>query len=107
MSAKKSNRSGAKCNFFSKGQEIRRCDDLRARIKAFCKQENLTHPEFATILNVTRSQMAKFMCGTSLTGSDVYDAGMSYLKIKMPLSKVPTDVRDNVVNDKWTVSFAG
>ena len=107
MSAKKSNRSGAKGNYFSKGQEIRRCDDLRARIKAFCKQENLTHPEFATKLKVTSSQMANFMCGTSLTGSDVYDAGMRYLKMRMPLRKVPPGVRDNTVNDKWTVSFAG
>lgn len=99
-SAKKS-----KSNFFSKGREIARCDDLRVRIKTFCKRENLIHNKLAEKMKVTTSAMNSFMAGSVLTGSNVYTRGMIYLKTKMPLHQCSQEDRDNTINNKWEISI--
>lgn len=84
-----------------KSQEIRRCNDLRVRIKTWCKQEALTQPQFAEKLDVTRTEMSNFMTGLSLTGSRVYTKAMSYLRVRMPLSKCSVSDIENMTNTKW------
>jgi len=102
--ATKASKSGGK-SFSQKMGEIRRCNDLRARIKAFCKVESLTQPQFGEKIRVTAKQMSLFMTGASLTGSEVYAKAMAYLKTRMPLSKVSDSERAGVSNNKWIVTF--
>jgi hypothetical protein len=101
----KSVRKAAKSGF-SKFQEIKRCDDLRARCKAFCKKESLTQPQLAEKMGVSSKQMSSFMTGNSLTQGLAYAAGMKFLKLKMPLSAVPDEIRNKVHNNKWGWSIA-
>ena len=72
MSGKTKAAKASKSNYFSKGQEIRRCNDMRVRIKTYCKQESITQPQLADKMGVTKSQMNSFMIGSALTGSEVY-----------------------------------
>ena len=105
MSAKKSSTSHAKRSPYAKLAEIRRCDHLRARIKTYCRQENIPQVEMAERLRVSKSQMANFMVGETLTGSIVYEAGMKYLKTRLPLSKCSSDDLEKTVNNKWKIVF--
>ena len=72
MKAVKSKKKG---NFFQKQGEIKRSNDLRCRIEAYCKQEKLTRPQFAELLKCSNSQLSSFMTGSALTGSEVYTSG--------------------------------
>ena len=72
MSGKTKAAKASKSNYFSKGQEIRRCNDMRVRIKTYCKQQSITQPQLADKMGVTKSQMNSFMVGSALTGSEVY-----------------------------------
>lgn len=101
MSGKKNTKS----NFFQKSHEIKRCNDLRARIKSYCKQENFTQPQFAEKMGVSKSQMNSFMTGSALTGSEVYLVGMKYLRTRMPLSKCSEEDINKIENNKWSVTF--
>jgi hypothetical protein len=56
-------------------------------------------------MDLTKKKMSNFMTGSSLTGSEVYGVGMKYLKRKMPLSKCSQDDVENMVNNKWRVTF--
>ncbi len=87
-----------------KMNEIERCNDLRARIKTYCKQEALTQPEYAVKIRVSASQIKLFMTGACLSGSEVYKKSMKYLREKMPLYMCEEE-RAKVVNNKWTVKF--
>ena len=90
-------------NFFQKGQEIRRCNDLRCRIKTYCKQQGMTQPSLAEKMGVSASQMNSFMTGKTLTGSIVYTRGMNYLRVRMPLSQCSVQDREQIRNDKWVL----
>jgi hypothetical protein len=57
---------------------IERCNDLRARIAAYCKLESLTQLQFAEKIQVSTQQVSKFMSGTSLSGSEVYTRSNMY-----------------------------
>lgn len=103
MSVVKSSRKGK--NVFSQMAEIRKCNDLRCRIKAYLKQESLTQPQLAEKMGVSAKQMSSFMTGSSLTGSEVYVNGMKYLKVKMPLSKCSTEERSQIVNNKFEFAW--
>jgi hypothetical protein len=92
--AKKSNKKG----FGTQMAEIRRCNDLRCRIKSYLKEQSLTQSAFATQLGCSNMSMSN---GTSLTGSDVYSKAMKYLKTRYPLSKCSDEDRNNIRNDKW------
>ena len=94
-----------KGNFFSKGAEIRRSNDMRLRIKTYCRKEGITQVELAKRMDVSTSQMNAFMTGAYLTGSAVYIAGLSYLRMRMPISKCSAVDRANMVNNKWHVTF--
>lgn len=97
-------KSGKK-SFIQKCGEIRRCNDLRVRIKTWCKQEGLTQPLFADALNVSTKEMSNFMTGASLTGSNVYPKAMKYLKTRMPLSECSYSDRENMTNNKWKITL--
>ena len=99
-SGTKSKKSG---NFFQKQGEIRRCNDLRCRIKTYCKQQGITQPTLAQKMGVSASQMSSFMTGSALTGSEVYTRGMNYLRVRMPLSHCSIEDREQIRNDKWKV----
>jgi hypothetical protein len=101
----KSIRKPAKSGF-AKSHEVKRCNDLRARCKAFCKKENLTQPQLAEKMGVSSKQMSNFMTGNSLTQGVAYAAGMKFLKLKMPLSAVPDDILSKTTNNKWGWSIA-
>lgn len=97
-----------KKTFGQKCQEIRRCNDLRVRIKTYCKKEGLTQPQFADKLgNVSASEVSRFMTGASLTGSIVYDKAMAYLRTRMPLSQCSDEDIESMTNNKWRVVFGG
>ena len=83
--------------------EIERCNDLRARITAYCKLESLTQPQFAEKIHVSTQQVSKFMSGTCLSGSEVYARSSVYLKTKMPLRKCYEE-RAKIVNTKWVMT---
>ena len=83
--------------------EIERCNDLRARITAYCKLESLTQPQFAEKIHVSTQQVSKFMSGTCLSGSEVYARSNVYLKTKMPLRKCYEE-RAKIVNTKWVMT---
>lgn len=102
MSAYKSSK---KKSILQKGNEIQRCNDLRVRIKTWCKQEGLTQPMFADALNVSTKEMSNFMTGASLTGSNVYPKAMAYLKTRMPLSNCSYSDRESMTNNKWKITF--
>jgi transcriptional regulator with XRE-family HTH domain len=78
-------KSAKKGNFVKKTAEIRKCNDLRVRIKTFCKLERITQAQLANNMNVSAQQMQSFMSGNALTGSEVYAQGLKYLKVRMPL----------------------
>ena len=92
-------------NFFRKRVEIRRSNDMRLRIKTYCRTEGITQVELAKRMDVTTSQMNAFMTGSYLTGSAVYISGLAYLRTRMPISKCSADDRANMVNNKWHVTF--
>jgi hypothetical protein len=98
-------KSAKKNNFFQKSAEIRKCNDLRLRIKTFCKLERITQVQLADKFQVSAKQMQSFMSGNALTGSEVYTQGMKYLKVRMPISKCSDEDRGSITNNKWTVSF--
>jgi hypothetical protein len=90
--------------FTQRCKEIERCNDLRARIKTYCKQESMTQQTFGEKIGCSQKQMCYFMNGTTLSGSAVYAQANSYLKHKMPLSKC-SEEREKIVNNKWKISF--
>lgn len=94
-----------KGNFFQKGNEIRRCDDLRCRIRTYCRQQSITLPQLAERMGVSTGQMRSFSAGSSLTGSEVYSRGMKYLRLKMPMSQCSAQERDQMDNNKWGLTF--
>jgi hypothetical protein len=65
----------------------------------------MTQPQLAEMLKVSSSQMNSFCTGNTLTGSPVYTQGMKYLRARMPISQCSTQEREEIVNDKWTVTF--
>ena len=91
--------------FTQKCAEIERCNDLRARIKTFCKQESLTQPKFAEKIHVSAKQISYFMTGACLSGSEVYKKSMKYLRDKMPLYMCGEE-RAKVVNNKFVVRYS-
>ena len=91
-------------SFWQRSAEIERCNDLRARIKAYCKQESLTQPQLAEKMRVSAKQMSQFMTGSCLSGSEVYKRGKVYLKTKMPLHMCYEE-RSKIVNNKWVMTF--
>ena len=97
MSAKKSHKK----SFGTQCAEIRRCNDLRVRIKTYCREESITQAQLAVKMSVSNSQMGNFMTGNALTGSQVYTEGMKYLKLRMPLSKCSENERNEITNNKW------
>lgn len=103
----KSSRKGKGPSVSEKMHEIRKCNDLRARIKKYCQQESLTQPQFAEKLHVSASQISLFMTGSTLTGSEVYTQAMKYLKTRMPISKVSEDERAHVINNKFKFTYGG
>ncbi len=91
-------------NIHAKMREIERCNDLRARIKTYCKQETLTQPEYAEKIRVTAKQINLFMTGRCLSGSEVYKKSMKFLRDKMPLYMCEEE-RAKVVNNKFVVRY--
>jgi transcriptional regulator with XRE-family HTH domain len=89
-------------SFWQKHAEIERCNDLRARIKTYCKQESLTQPEFAEKIRVSATQISGFMTGRMLSGSEVYKKSNNYLRHRMPLFKCEEE-RAKVANNKFVV----
>lgn len=82
------------------------CNDLRARIKTYCKKENLSQAELAEKMNVTPNQMSRFMTGSSLLGlMFILLVYMKYLKTRMPLSDCSDHDRAQITNTKWGISF--
>ena len=80
--------------FKQRCNEIERCNDLRARITAYCKLESLTQPQFAEKIHVSTQQVS---------GSEVYARSNVYLKTKMPLRKCYEE-RAKIVNTKWVMT---
>ena len=91
--------------FRQKSAEIERCNDLRARIKTYCKKESLTQPEYAEKIRVSAKQISLFMTGRCLSGSEVYKKSMKFLKDTMPLYMCDAE-RAKVVNNKFVVVFS-
>ena len=84
--------------FTQRRKEIERCNDLRARIKTYCKQESMTQQAFGEKIGCSQKQMCFFMTGAYLSGSAVCTQANSYLKYKKPLSKC-TEEREKIVNN--------
>jgi ribosome-binding protein aMBF1 (putative translation factor) len=103
--AAKGGSKSKKSNIFSKGAEIRKCNDLRARICSYCKKESMTQAQLAEKMGVSARQMTSFSTGDALTGSEVYTQGMKYLKVKMPLTQCSDEDRAEAVNNKWKITF--
>ena len=91
--------------FWQKSAEIERCNDLRARIKTYCKKESLTQPEYAEKIRVSAKQISLFMTGRCLSGSEVYKKSMKFLRNTMPLYMCDEE-RAKVVNNKFVVVFS-
>lgn len=85
----------------SKSPDIRRANDMRVRIQTYCRQKGLTQAALAALMDCTTSQMANFMSGTCLVGSNVYIAGLSYLRTRMPIGHCSQEDRDAMKNNKW------
>lgn len=94
----------AKKSFMQKSREIDRCNDLRVRIKTFCRREGLTQPQLAEKLQVSKSSMSNFMTGAMLSGSPTYIQGMKYLKLRMPLNQCDPVEVEAMVNNKFVVT---
>jgi hypothetical protein len=90
--------------FTQKCAEIERCNDLRARIKTYCKQVTLTQPEYAEKIRVSAKQISLFMTGRCLSGSEVYKKSMKFLRDKMPLYMCEEE-RAKTVNNKFVVRY--
>ena len=95
----------AKKSFSSKSREIERCNNMRVRIKTYCRQEGLTQQNLAEKMKVTKSSMGNFMSGTALSASPTYIEGMKYLKLRMPLTQCSPAEIDAMENNKFVVSF--
>ncbi len=96
---KKAKKSGK--NWLSQMKEIKKCNDLRVRIKTYCKRESLTQPQLAERLKVSSSQMNSFMTGSSLSQSEVYTNGMKFLKTRMRLDECSEEDLANMKNNKF------
>jgi len=90
-----------KKSFSSRSREIERCNNLRVRIKTYCRQESLTQVELAEKMKVSKSSMGSFMSGSALSGSPTYVEGMKYLKLRMPLTQCSPAEIDAMENNKF------
>ena len=105
MPAVKSSRKNQK-SFFQVNAMIRRCDQLKFRIRNYQKLKGITQAQFADEIHVGKGSMSNFMRGTTGVESDAYVAAHKYLKTRMPLSKCSEDVNFMSTGSKYTISIS-
>jgi predicted XRE-type DNA-binding protein len=86
--------------------DFRKCDDLKVRIKTYCKQQKITQTQLATDMKVSYSSMRDFMAGNAGVNSCTYQRGMIFLRTKMPLTKCtePVAITSSFDKGSWGVA---